>query len=61
MRIVVFYFYENALGFQFKSYEGLYCKKDGSPREVEIHYSPIKNKNVGENDIYNLQSVEDLK
>ena len=32
-----FHFYENALGFQFKSYEGLYCKKDGSPREVKAH------------------------
>ena len=55
-----FHFYENALGFQFKSYEGLYCKKDGSPREVKAHYSP-KVKNVGENDIYNLQSVESFE
>ena len=55
-----FHFYENALGFQFKSYEGLYCKKDGSPREVKAHYTP-KVKNVGEDDIYNLQSVEDFK
>ena len=35
MRIVDFHFYENALLFQFKSYERLYCKKDGSPREVK--------------------------
>ena len=55
-----FHFYENALGFQFKSYEGLYCKKDGSPREVKAFYTP-KVKNVGEDDIYNLQSVEDFK
>ena len=55
-----FHFYENALGFQFKSYEGLYCKKDGSPREVKAHYTP-KVKNVGGDDIYDLQSVEDFK
>ena len=52
-----FLFYENAHGFQFKSYEGLFCKKDGSPRPVKAHYSP-KVKNVGEDDIYDLQSVE---
>jgi hypothetical protein len=52
-----FLFYENAHGFQFKSYEGLFCKKDGSPRPVKAHYSP-KVKNIGEDDIYNLQSVE---
>ena len=55
-----FLFYENAHGFQFKSYEGLFCRKDGSPRPVKAHYSP-KVKNVGENDVYNLQSVEDFK
>ena len=55
-----FHFYENAMGFQFKSYEGLYCRKDGSPREVKAHYSP-KVKNVGGDDIYDLQSVEDFK
>ena len=55
-----FLFFENANGFQFKSYEGLFCKKDGSPRPVKAHYSP-KVKNTGEDDIYNLQSVEDFK
>ena len=55
-----FLFYENAHGFQFKSYEGLFCRKDGSPRPVKARYSP-KVKNVGEDDIYNLQSVEDFK
>ena len=55
-----FLFYENAHGFQFKSYEGLFCKKDGSPRPIKAHYSP-KVKNTGEDDIYNLQSVEDFR
>ena len=54
-----FHFYETAMGFQFKSYEGLYCKNDGSPRAVKAHYTP-KVKNVGEDDIYNAQSVEDF-
>mgnify|MGYP003140087926 CR=1 FL=1 len=53
-------FYENAQGFQFKSYEGLFCKKDGSPRPAKANYSP-KVKNVGEDDTYNLQSVEDFR
>ena len=53
-----FHFFENAMGFHFKSYEGLFCKEDGSPRKVKAFYSP-KVKNTGENDIYNLQSVED--
>jgi hypothetical protein len=53
-------FYENAHGFQFKSYEGLFCSKDGTPRPIKANYTP-KVKNVGEDDIYNLQSVEDFK
>ena len=53
-------FYENAHGFQFKSYEGLFCSKDGTPRPIKAHYSP-KIKNVGEDDTYNAQSVEDFK
>jgi hypothetical protein len=52
-----FLFFENATGFNFKSYEGLFCKKDGSPRPTKAHYSP-KIKNVGEDPIYDLQSVE---
>ena len=55
-----FLFFENATGFNFKSYEGLFCKKDGTPREVKAHYSP-KIKNTGEDDIYMLQSVEDYR
>ena len=55
-----FLFYENAHGFQFKSYEGLFCRKDGSPRPIKARYSP-KVKNIGEDDIYNLQSVEDFR
>jgi hypothetical protein len=53
-------FYENAHGFQFKSYEGLFCSKDGTPREIKAHYTP-KVKNVGEDDTYNAQSVENFK
>ena len=52
-----FLFYENGNGFNFKSYEGLFCKKDGTPRSVKAYYSP-KVKNVGESPIYDLQSVE---
>jgi len=60
-----FLFYETALGFNFKSYEGLFCKKDGSPRPVKANYSP-KVKNVMKSgdkgkEIYDLQSVEDFK
>ena len=54
-----FLFYENGDGFNFKSYEGLFCKKDGSPRPVKAHYSP-KVKNIGEDPVYALQSVEDF-
>ena len=55
-----FLFYENGDGFNFKSYEGLFCKKDGSPRPVKAHYSP-KIKNIGEDPVYALQSVENFK
>ena len=54
-----FLFFENGDGFNFKSYEGLFCKKDGSPRPVKAHYSP-KIKNIGEDPIYALQSVENF-
>ena len=54
-----FLFYENGDGFNFKSYEGLFCKKDGSPRPVKAHYSP-KIKNIGEDPVYALQSVENF-
>ena len=55
-----FLFFENGDGFNFKSYEGLFCKKDGSPRPVKAHYSP-KIKNIGEDPVYALQSVENFK
>ena len=55
-----FLFFENGDGFNFKSYEGLFCKKDGSPRPVKAHYSP-KIKNIGEDPVYALQSVESFK
>jgi len=53
-------FYENAHGFQFKSYEGLFCSKDGTPRPIKANYTP-KVKNIGEDDTYNAQSVEDFR
>lgn len=55
-----FLFFENGDGFNFKSYEGLFCKKDGTPRPVKAHYSP-KIKNIGEDPVYALQSVENFK
>ena len=54
-----FLFFENGDGFNFKSYEGLFCKKDGLPRPVKAHYSP-KIKNIGEDPVYALQSVENF-
>ena len=54
-----FLFFENGDGFNFKSYEGLFCKKDGSPRPIKAHYSP-KVKNIGEDPVYALQSVENF-
>ena len=60
-----FQFFETAMGFQFKSYEGLFCKKDGSPRDVKAFYSPkVKNTMVtgdDNKDIYDLQSVESFR
>ena len=56
-----FHFYETAMGFQFKSYEGLFCRTDGSPRPIKAHYSPkVKNTMIsgdGGKEIYDLQSV----
>ena len=60
-----FVFYEDANGFKFKSYEGLFCKKDGSPREPKAHYSvKVKNilvKGAPGKKVYDLQAVEDWK
>tara|TARA_B100000902_G_scaffold6992_1_gene9039 strand:- start:393 stop:1817 length:1425 start_codon:yes stop_codon:yes gene_type:complete len=57
-----FLFFENGDGFNFKSYEGLFCKKDGTPRPVKAHYSPkVKNVAESQDPIYNLQSVENFK
>ena len=60
-----FNFFETAMGFQFKSYEGLFCRSDGSPRPVKAHYTPkIKNAMIsGDNgkEIYDLQSVESFR
>ena len=61
LRIVVS-FYENALnGFQFKSYEGLFCKKDGSCQEkVKPYYSP-KVKNIERRTIYTIYNQYKLE
>ena len=60
-----FVFYENATGFNFKSYEGLFCKKDGTPRPIKAHYAfRVKNTKVmGEEGKVesDLQSVESWK
>jgi hypothetical protein len=60
-----FVFYEDANGFHFKSYEGLFCKADGSPRTSKITYSP-RPKNISVkgdvgHDEHNTQSVESFK
>ena len=60
-----FVFYENANGFNFKSYEGLFCKKDGSPREPKANYA-VKVKNIMKKEddgkqVYDLQAVESWK
>ena len=60
-----FVFYEDANAFHFKSYEGLFCKSDGTPRDAIAHYTP-KVKNITKKDddghtTYNLQSVESFK
>ena len=60
-----FLFFETAIGFNFKSYEGLFCRKNGSPRPAKAFYSP-KAKNLSPpgtsgKEIYDLQSVEDFK
>jgi len=60
-----FVFYENANGFNFKSYEGLFCKKDGSPRPVKMNYTfSVKNLKLrGDEgkDVEDLQGVESWK
>ena len=57
-----FLFFENGDGFNFKSYEGLFCKRDGTPRKVKAHYTPkVKNVAESQDPIYNLQSVENFK
>jgi hypothetical protein len=60
-----FHFFETAMGFQFKSYEGLFCKLDGSPRAVKAYYTPkIKNSMISGDkgkEIYDLQSVESFR
>ena len=60
-----FLFFENAFVFNFKSYESLFCRADGSPRAVKANYTP-KVKNIMSSgdkgkEIYDLQSVEDFK
>jgi len=60
-----FVFYEDANAFHFKSYEGLFCKTNGEPREAVAHYSPkaknISTKGSERHTEYNLQSVEKFR
>jgi hypothetical protein len=60
-----FVFYENANGFNFKSYEGLFCKKDGSPRPVKINYTfsvkNLKKRGDAGKEVDDLQGVESWK
>jgi len=60
-----FVFYENANGFNFKSYEGLFCKKDGSPRPVKMNYvfsvKNLKRKGDEGKDLDDVQGVESWK
>ena len=53
-------FYETGLGFNFKSYESMFCDKSGAPRPVRAKYSPkivVKRDKDGNRDIINgLQS-----
>jgi hypothetical protein len=60
-----FVFYEDANAFHFKSYEGLFCKTNGTPREPVAHYSPkVKNilkKGDEGKTTYDLQAVESFK
>jgi len=60
-----FVFYEDANAFHFKSYEGLFCKTNGDPREAVAHYSPkaknISTKGSERHTEYNLQSVEKFR
>lgn len=57
-------FYEDSVGFHFKSYESLFCLENGKPRSIVASYTPkIKNvRDGGSKDLINdYQSVEDFK
>ena len=54
-----FHFYENALGFNL-NHTKVHIVKKTVHQEKSRHYTP-KVKNVGNDDIYDLQSVEDFK
>lgn len=58
-------FYENAIGFNFRSYESLFCKEDGTPRKAMAFYTPkIKNVRDGKgnkNLISDFQAVESYR
>ena len=60
MRIVVFILRERIRDFNLNHTKDYIVKKMDRPREVKATYSP-KVKNVGGDDIYDLQSVEDFK
>lgn len=60
-----FLFYENAIGFNFRSYESLFCTENGSPRKEMAFYTP-KAKNIrdgqgNKNIISDFQSVESFR
>jgi len=59
-----FLFYENSVGFNFRSYESLFCKENGSPRKEMAYYTPkIKNVRSGGNKnlISDFQSVQSYR
>jgi len=57
-------FYENSIGFNFKSYENMFTLGNGSPRPAMGSYSPrpknIRN-NGNKNILADLQSIEDFR
>lgn len=59
-----FHFYEDAVGFHFKSYESMFCIENGKPRAAKAYYTPkVKNiRNGGNRNILSdYQSVDDYK
>ena len=59
MRTVDFYSLRMAMDLISNHTRDYFVRRDGSPRPTKAHYSP-KIKNIGEDPIYALQSVEKL-